>query len=348
MRGFLFAFSHQNISTSLFFPPGCADWLDIGEAAYATPLADDLDGDGDLELLVATMSGGLYAVRMGAPFADPSAAAREAVPGGNCFVARPGYQAIAADAASRAPRDVRGRDLTVRFAVVDGRPNGTVAAGGAQAAARGPYRVSVTLSGVGHAAMGAGPSPVVGMADTVTAPGTYALTLPAPRTRSTALVVLEMVDEVRERGREEREREKKRGERERFRASLAPLPSKPHAPVSLSFPFFPLVRHPLHRLLCPVLPHPLPPPAQVRGGGAGPGGGGGGAGRSGRGGRRGQRRWARRLAGQGWVGRAAGELGRAAGVVRVAGGRVAGRGRACSRVCVRGRAHGADVRGGLG
>ena len=175
---------------------GCADWLDIGEAAYATPLADDLDGDGLLEVVVATMSGGLYSVATGARVADPAAATREAVPGGNCFVARPGYQGITADAASRAPRDVRGRDFTVRFAVVDSRPNGTRSDGGT-GPGRGPYRVSVTLSGVGHAAMGQGPAPVVGMADTVTTPGTYALTLPAPRTRSTAVVVLEMVDEVR-------------------------------------------------------------------------------------------------------------------------------------------------------
>ena len=162
-------------------------------------MADDLDGDGEVELLLATMSGGLYSVRTGAPLADPAAAVREAVPGGNCFVARPGYQGITADAASRAPRDVRGRDLTVRFAVVDGRPNGTEAAGAGagQFRPRGPYKVSVTLSGVGHAAMGAGPAPVVGMSDTVSVPGTYALTLPAPRTRSTAVVVLEMVDEVR-------------------------------------------------------------------------------------------------------------------------------------------------------
>jgi hypothetical protein len=206
-RGRFFPF--HPLTSPIFHPPkktkpktGCADWLDIGEAAYATPLADDLDGDGEVEVLLASMSGGVHAIRTGAGLASfaGSLPVREAVPGGNCFVSRPGYEGIAADPASRAPRDVRGRDFTVRFDVVDTRPNGTMmtgAQGGGGGASRGPYRVSVTLSGVGHAAMGQGPAPIVGMADTVPVPGSYALTLPAPRTRSTAVVQLEMVDEVR-------------------------------------------------------------------------------------------------------------------------------------------------------
>ena len=281
-------------------------------------MADYLDGDGEVELLLATMSGGLYSVRTGAPLADPAAAVREAVPGGNCFVARPGYQGITADAASRAPRDVRGRDLTVRFAVVDGRPNGTEAAGAGagQRRPRGPYKVSVTLSGVGHAAMGAGPAPVVGMSDTVSVPGTYALTLPAPRTRSTAVVVLEMVDEVRA----------KNLDLDLDAVALFPLNLRARAPF-FSFIHSPppallsspspivTVRHPLHRLIRPLLPHPLPPPAEVRGGGPGPGDGGRGVGRGGRGGW--WREWWSRPAPAGWVRRAAGELEWVAGAVSV-------------------------------
>lgn len=38
-------------------PAGCADSLDLGEASYAQVLADDLDGNGRLDLLVATMNG---------------------------------------------------------------------------------------------------------------------------------------------------------------------------------------------------------------------------------------------------------------------------------------------------
>ncbi len=36
---------------------GCADSLDLGESSYAQVLADDLDGNGRLDLLVATTNG---------------------------------------------------------------------------------------------------------------------------------------------------------------------------------------------------------------------------------------------------------------------------------------------------
>lgn len=39
-------------------PAGCADSLDLGESSYAQVLADDLDGNGRLDLLVATTNGG--------------------------------------------------------------------------------------------------------------------------------------------------------------------------------------------------------------------------------------------------------------------------------------------------
>ena len=51
---------------------GCADVVDIGETAYAMVLADDLDGNGRLDLLLATMNGNLYAFQSAAP-ADPQA-----------------------------------------------------------------------------------------------------------------------------------------------------------------------------------------------------------------------------------------------------------------------------------
>lgn len=47
--------------------------VDVGETAYAMVLADDLEGDGKLDLLLATMNGNLYAFHSAAP-ADPLAA----------------------------------------------------------------------------------------------------------------------------------------------------------------------------------------------------------------------------------------------------------------------------------
>ena len=52
--------------------PGCASVVDTGETAYAMVLADDLDGDGQLELLLSTMGGNLFAFGVPAP-ADPLA-----------------------------------------------------------------------------------------------------------------------------------------------------------------------------------------------------------------------------------------------------------------------------------
>lgn len=46
--------------------------VDIGETSYAMVLADDLNGNGQLDLLLATMNGNLYAFQTTAP-ADPDA-----------------------------------------------------------------------------------------------------------------------------------------------------------------------------------------------------------------------------------------------------------------------------------
>lgn len=46
--------------------------VDIGETSYAMVLADDLDGNGFLDLLLATMNGNLYAFQTAAA-ADPLA-----------------------------------------------------------------------------------------------------------------------------------------------------------------------------------------------------------------------------------------------------------------------------------
>ena len=47
---------------------GCAHTVDIGESSYAAVLVDDLDGDGFLQLLVATMNGNVYCLDTRAPY----------------------------------------------------------------------------------------------------------------------------------------------------------------------------------------------------------------------------------------------------------------------------------------
>ena len=72
------------------------------------------------------------------------------VQGPNGLVARSGWEGIAATAASRIPRDVRGQDLDVIFDIVDLRPPAALArplqeGATAERNARGPYRVTATL-----------------------------------------------------------------------------------------------------------------------------------------------------------------------------------------------------------
>ena len=258
----------------------CFDSIDLGEASYSRPLADDIDGDGSLEIVLATMSGSVHAVKAGRagvshrsdiaasassslhlpplaaaalaavsssspsnslpslqldaddpPPADPLAVTAEAIPDGNRFVcSAPSFEGVRVLGPDRSPRDVRGRELSVRFEVVDRRSRragpevpSSAGAGGVVAPAgvdgddnggRGPYRVTASLRGVGPGQMlggggareskgsapssSSGPSaPVVGATGTYSRPGVYSLTLPVPRARTTATVRVEMVDEVR-------------------------------------------------------------------------------------------------------------------------------------------------------
>ena len=49
-------------------PEGCADTMDFGEQSYSMVLADDLDQNGRMDLLVATMNGNLYALETSAVY----------------------------------------------------------------------------------------------------------------------------------------------------------------------------------------------------------------------------------------------------------------------------------------
>ncbi|KAK9842442.1 hypothetical protein WJX81_000368 [Elliptochloris bilobata] len=172
---------------------GCADTVDIGETAYAMVLADDLDGDGRTDLVVVTMNGVVYCFEAAASRFHSLHAWPAQVPVQGAFTARADWQGIAATADARAPRDVRGQTLAVRFEITDLRPPLPPAVPGGNDS-RGPYHVAVMLQGVGEREMNAGEAPVIGMTDTYYAPGTYQLDLPCPRTRTTSTVHLRMRD----------------------------------------------------------------------------------------------------------------------------------------------------------
>ncbi|KAL4443840.1 hypothetical protein ABPG75_011577 [Micractinium tetrahymenae] len=210
---------------------GCADSLDLGESSYAQVLADDLDGNGRLDLLVATTNGNLYAIATAAKY-HPLKTWTQQTMGGGSFTARWGWEGVYVTTESRKPRDVRGLQLPLRFKVVDERPavrgaearhlskedeaayggkeadeledggggGGGKGSGGKRRAApagRGPYKVSIQLTGVGQKEMNAGEHPVIGMADVINGTGAYTMEIPCPRSRSTATIRVEMRDETR-------------------------------------------------------------------------------------------------------------------------------------------------------
>ena len=66
------------------------------------------------------------------------------VPAQGAFTAKAGWEGIAASADARAPRDVRGQTLAVRFEISDLRPPLPPAVPGGNDS-RGPYQVAVML-----------------------------------------------------------------------------------------------------------------------------------------------------------------------------------------------------------
>ncbi|KAG1675745.1 hypothetical protein FOA52_012401 [Chlamydomonas sp. UWO 241] len=171
---------------------GCADAVDIGETSYSMVLADDLNGNGRLDLVLATMNGNIYCLETPAEY-HPLKAWPSQVVGANLMVARHDYFGVYATASSRVARDAAGKKLQLQLSLIDKRgtmmPNGTLSSSG-----RGPYNVTVVLKGVGVREMASGPQPVIGMADTVQHPGKFVVELPCPLTRTTATVHIELVD----------------------------------------------------------------------------------------------------------------------------------------------------------
>lgn len=169
----------------------CADVVDIGESSYSMVLADDLDGNGRLDLVVSTMNGNVYAFETPAEHHPLKVCTAQSF-GANGLVARHDYYGAYAAADSRVPRDVAGDKLQVRVVVVDKRP--ILAKGMPAGTHGGPYNVTVMLKGVGVEDMGAGPQPVIGVADTLRGPGTFLMELPCPHTRTAATVSVHLAD----------------------------------------------------------------------------------------------------------------------------------------------------------
>lgn len=170
----------------------CADTVDVGESSYSMVLADDLDGNGRMELVLSTMNGNIYVLETPSDY-HPLKTWTAQVMGPNLMLARHDYLGVYASLSSRQPRDVAGEKLQIKVVILDKR--GLMLPGGKMVQTQGgPYNISVVLKGVGVREMNSGPTPIIGVVDTFSAPGTYLMELPCPRTRTTATVHIEMVD----------------------------------------------------------------------------------------------------------------------------------------------------------
>eukprot|EP01026_Neomeris_dumetosa_P062169 TRINITY_DN5875_c0_g1_i5.p2 TRINITY_DN5875_c0_g1~~TRINITY_DN5875_c0_g1_i5.p2 ORF type:complete len:341 (+),score=48.23 TRINITY_DN5875_c0_g1_i5:216-1238(+) len=161
---------------------GCADRVDIGEVSYTMVLADDLTGNGKLDLLVSTMNGNLYAYETPADYHPLRVQQSQTA---NNQIARFDWEGVYADAASRAPQDIMGQKFQVKFQIIDKRPY-----------VGGPYNVKIMLQGVGVEDMNQGEKPVIGMSESYSEAGSYMLEIPCPRSRVTATIHIEMKDEL--------------------------------------------------------------------------------------------------------------------------------------------------------
>lgn len=183
---------------------GCADTFDVGEMVYGSPLADDMDGDGRTEVVLATMNGNVLCLSTARPHLSLAAWPAQA-PGGHS-AARLGWYGVRVSAATRAGAEVSGHTFSAAFTVEDVRPGGAKAAaqfarrraqlaeaalaaagdGGAAKAAPGAYRVVATLRVEGRT--------VSVTAGSYRAPGTYALQLPVPAHRGHGVVTVVVTD----------------------------------------------------------------------------------------------------------------------------------------------------------
>eukprot|EP00898_Chlorokybus_atmophyticus_P003628 jgi/Chlat1/4266/Chrsp29S04370 len=164
----------------------CADTLDVGETAYSMVLADDVDNNGYLDLIVTTMNGNVLCFETPAKY-HPLKAWPAQVPAGHGFAVRYGREGIFALKGSRNHRDIAGETMTVQFEIVDKRPS--VVKTIYSTKADGIYSVTISvLGGRWHSER---------THYVYKTPGVYTVKLECPKHRAYATIMLEMEDEHR-------------------------------------------------------------------------------------------------------------------------------------------------------
>ena len=141
---------------------GCISLVDLGHKTYASVVADDLTGNGRMDLVVATLSGHVIALSTAAPY-HPLKSWPSKIQSMNGLTARAGHLGIYVEGSSRVPRDIIGEMFPIQFTILDDRLARRRSMHGSL------YFVTVTI-GTG----------LVVMAKLYTYPGTYMEYVPTP------------------------------------------------------------------------------------------------------------------------------------------------------------------------
>ncbi|ESL10227.1 FG-GAP repeat protein [Trypanosoma rangeli SC58] len=154
--------SHDGVLYIVSGTTGCVDSIDINEKSSTMVLADDMTGNGKLDLVVSTLSGSVMVFETPATF-HPLKAWDSRVKSTNGFTASEGYVGVLIHPSSRVSRDIRGDRFVVLVTIYDKRR---------EEEARRRYGLTITI----------GPRVLVHQ-KMYNAPGTYAIKLHTPLER---------------------------------------------------------------------------------------------------------------------------------------------------------------------
>eukprot|EP01114_Cavostelium_apophysatum_P007935 TRINITY_DN2015_c0_g1_i4.p1 TRINITY_DN2015_c0_g1~~TRINITY_DN2015_c0_g1_i4.p1 ORF type:complete len:619 (-),score=171.94 TRINITY_DN2015_c0_g1_i4:75-1931(-) len=151
---------------------GCFEKVDIGESSYSMVLADDVNQNGKLDLVVTTRNGDIFVLETTATF-HPLKAWTSQNQGRNGFTSKYHQQGIYVMDSTRSHRDISGESFLTQFEIVDNREK-----------VKNPfYDVKIYYG-----------SEVL-LSRRYTLPGVYTEVLRCPNKRTTALVHVEMQNE---------------------------------------------------------------------------------------------------------------------------------------------------------
>eukprot|EP00758_Cryptobia_borreli_P004612 Tbor_TRINITY_DN4486_c0_g1::TRINITY_DN4486_c0_g1_i2::g.7929::m.7929 len=100
---------------------GCAETIDLGEKSFSSVLADDMTGNGNLDLVVTTLSGTVSVFETATPF-HPLKQWLSKPHSINAMTAMEGNMGVYIEKEYRMSRDIQGDHFTLRFTIYDERP----------------------------------------------------------------------------------------------------------------------------------------------------------------------------------------------------------------------------------